>query len=445
MNVASYVRVSTREQNEKGFSVGEQTERLRKYCESRDWTLVKTYTDGGYTGTNMERPAIRQLMQDCDIYDVVLVWKLDRLSRSQRDTLTLIEHFKAHNCAFVSMQENFDTSTPFGMAMVGMLSVFAQLEHEQIRERMALGQDGRAKQGKWKGGGHTPIGYDYDKASGKLVPNEEADQVRLIFDMFLSGSPYTDITEHMHARYTTRYSSYNSIQSIKRVLCNPVYIGCIKHKDTYIPDCHEAIIDPDTFDRAQAIIQSRKNGNKNAAGRHLLTGMVYCECGKKMVLNTAGKYRYYACWRRYSCNLTARETPCDNRRLREDKLNEVVLSAIKSLKFNEPKRKPKKTVDTSAELRKIDNQIGRLIELFQIESIDIDTLKERIADLEEKKALLTAPEPPVRDLKTYTTIQSKASEVFDTGDLTKSRAVVDALVRNITVTKDSVKIRWEFA
>ena len=128
MTIASYVRISTREQNEKGFSVREQTERLRKYCESRDWILAKTYTDGGYTGTNMDRPAIRQLMQDCGLYDAVLVWKLDRLSRSQKDTLTLIEHFKAHNCAFVSVQENFDTSTAFGMAMVGILSVFAQLE-----------------------------------------------------------------------------------------------------------------------------------------------------------------------------------------------------------------------------------------------------------------------------------------------------------------------------
>ena len=99
----------------------------------------------------------------------MVVYKLDRLSRSQRDTLTIIEGFLEHGVDFVSMTENFDTSTPFGKATIGILSVFAQLEREQIKERCSLGRVGRAKEGKYRGGGFVPIGYEYK--DGSLIVN----------------------------------------------------------------------------------------------------------------------------------------------------------------------------------------------------------------------------------------------------------------------------------
>lgn len=446
MNVAAYIRVSTREQKEKGFSIPEQKERIGAYCKAKGWNLCKVYEDGGYTGANLDRPAMQKLMRDCEIYDLVLVWKLDRLSRSQKDTLSLIDHFKERGTAFASMQENFDTSTAFGMAMVGILSVFAQLEREQIKERTAIGREGRAKSGKWHGGGHAPTGYSYDKTTGALVPNDEADQVRLIYKLFLDGMGYADITQYMHDRYTTRYTSYNNVSTVVRMLRNPVYVGMVKHNSEYIPDCHEAIVDQGTFDAVQAVLRSRRNGNKNAAGRHLLTGMVFCECGKHMMLNTVGKYKYYICCRKYSGNLSEKEKPCGNRRIREADLNQAVMESVLKLKFKPLKvKKREKPTDTGAEIAKIDKQISKLIDLYAIDSIPMDELKKRIAELEEKKRLLTGPEAPVMDLKPYTSIQSKAKEIFDTDDISKSRAVIDTLVRNVTVTKDSVKIKWEFA
>ena len=140
LRVVCYVRVSTREQAEKGYSVSEQQERLKAYCLAKDWVVAQVITDPGFSGAKLERPGMQQLISlvQAKKCDAVLVWKLDRLSRSQKDTLYLIEDvFLKNGCAFVSMNENFDTSTAFGRAMIGILSVFAQLEREQIRERMA--------------------------------------------------------------------------------------------------------------------------------------------------------------------------------------------------------------------------------------------------------------------------------------------------------------------
>lgn len=148
--VAIYVRVSTTSQLEEGYSIDEQKAKLTSYCDIKDWNIYEIYTDGGFSGSNTERPALEQLIRDAERkkFDTVLVYKLDRLSRSQKDTLFLIEDvFIKNGIEFLSLQENFDTSTPFGKAMIGLLSVFAQLEREQIKERMQLGKLGRAKAG----------------------------------------------------------------------------------------------------------------------------------------------------------------------------------------------------------------------------------------------------------------------------------------------------------
>lgn len=112
---ALYIRVSTLEQAQEGYSVGEQKERLIAYCKAKDWIIADIYVDGGYTGSNLNRPGIQKLISETDKFDLVLVYKLDRLSRSQRDTLYLIEEvFRPKGVDFISMQESFDTSTPSG-------------------------------------------------------------------------------------------------------------------------------------------------------------------------------------------------------------------------------------------------------------------------------------------------------------------------------------------
>lgn len=158
---ACYVRVSTENQRE-NYSIDEQIARLQGFCRAKDLTIMKIYNDAGYSGGHLQRPALQQMLRHLDDFDVVVVYKLDRLSRSQKDTLLLIEdHFLSRGIDFISVCENFDTSSPLGRAMIGILSVFAQLEKEQITERFTMGRIGRAKNGYYHGGPVAPTGYDY--------------------------------------------------------------------------------------------------------------------------------------------------------------------------------------------------------------------------------------------------------------------------------------------
>lgn len=159
-----------------GYSIDAQKELLVNFAKSKEYSSYKFYIDGGYSGKDLNRPAIQELMKDVENHeiDTVIVFKLDRISRSQRDTLYLIEEvFNKYNVGFISVRENFDTTSPFGKAMIGILSVFAQLERETILERTRLGLRKRAEAGLWRGGGKIPFPYDYDEKQGILIPNPE--------------------------------------------------------------------------------------------------------------------------------------------------------------------------------------------------------------------------------------------------------------------------------
>lgn len=152
-----YIRVSTNVQFEEGYSVGAQTEKLEKYCNYQEIDNYDLYIDGGYSGSNLNRPEMKRLIKEIQEGKVesVVVVKLDRLSRSQKDTIYLLEDvFEANGVGFISLNENFDTTTPYGKAMVGILSVFAQYERENIRERTQMGITERIKPENGEGRNH---------------------------------------------------------------------------------------------------------------------------------------------------------------------------------------------------------------------------------------------------------------------------------------------------
>src|SRR5699024_2663317 len=195
-------------------------ERLTSYCEALGYMIDDFYVDGGYSGTNINRPGMARLINDVknEDTDIVLVYKLDRLSRSQKDTLYLIEEvFLKNNVAFISMQESFDTSTAFGRAMVGILSVFAQLEVENMKERSKMGKLERAKEGLW-GGGIDPFGYDY--VDGKLIKNANAEIVKKAYDLYLSGDGTPTIARKLGNVGRSKVRAW---------LLAPVYAGKIAH------------------------------------------------------------------------------------------------------------------------------------------------------------------------------------------------------------------------
>lgn len=450
MNIAAYLRVSTDKQADKGYSLSEQEKRVKAYCNSKDWDLVKIYKDPGFTGGNLERPALQSLIKEIDAYDIILVNKLDRLSRSQKDTLYLIQDvFAPHGCNFVSIEESFDTTTALGIAMVGILSAFAQLERSQIKERMKMGKEGRKRKGLWHGGYYIPIGYDYK--DGTLSINDEAEQVKLIFQMYLDGTSIRDITRFLQQHYTTRYTSWNYVGTVRRILANPVYIGMVgEYKGQ-----HEPIIDKEIYDKVQVMLEERKRGGKTPTGKHLLTGMIYCGyCGTRVRSvasyhkNSKKKYCYYRCGRVDSGQLSNLDHRCELTPKKEEEIDNFVLTEILKVKLSDIQSKEDiaPAIDNSAEITKIDNQVKRLIDLYAICGEGVEELAKKIKTLKSKKnSLLKMQQKPKKAIKRHMIHALKtAKDTFENGTIEEKRQIVDALISRVILYNDSIKIEWNF-
>ena len=481
--VAIYVRVSTQEQVD-GYSIQEQIERLTKYCEAHGWMLVGSYTDPGYSGANTDRPALQKLFADAKrgCFDTVLVYKLDRLSRSQKDTMYIIEDiFLKSDIDFISMNENFDTSTPFGRAMIGILSVFAQLERDQIKERTAMGQVGRAKSGKWSGSSRPPIGYDYK--NGELIINEyEAMQVRLVYDMFLNGYHGKTMTmhailEHMRKHYTTRYSNWNNESAVGRMLRDPIYIGTITFAGKTYPGIHEPIISKEVFDAVQIKYRNYMEtfalaGNRSGyfERQSLLSGIIFCGlCGARYCATSTvhtrksgikTRYRYYHCYSRGGKKEMRKADHCTNKRYSVDELNQIVIDEICRLATDSAgfqnliHQAENPAFNQTETLRKriaeIDSQTARLLDLYQMGNIDLSVIRSRIEGLNKEKAQLESDiesqETPVPSLdpKDALDILGTAENVFKNGTITEQQDLVRSLIHKIILYPENIEIHWLF-
>lgn len=321
---ALYIRVSTDFQYEEGYSVDAQKEKLEQYCKLRDITDYEFYIDGGWSGSNIERPEMKRLMDDIEVGEIsaVIVYKLDRLSRSQKDTIYLLEDvFIPNNCNFISLQENFDTTTPYGKAMIGILSVFAQLERENIRERTRMGMYERVKSGLWMGGGRVPFGYDYDREKNTLIPNKNAEDVRKIYDLYLQGYSTTQLA----AMYDVAGDRH-----ITNILDRITYTGKISYNGEIFEGNHEAIIDEETWDKVQA--ERKKRKTKNAVtSSYLFTGLLYCgKCGARMRYQRWGKdgLKIYCYSQQKTKTNLIKDPDCDNDKYDAYDIEDIIIKDL---------------------------------------------------------------------------------------------------------------------
>lgn len=441
MRVAGYVRVSTKEQAKNGYSIDEQIAKIRNYCELKEWELVEVYADPGYTGTNYDRPALQRMLSETDWFDMVLVYRLDRLSRSQEGALHLVNDLKGKGIAFNSISENFDTSTPIGQAMLGIAAAFAQLDHDTILERMALGREGRAREGLWRGGASVPIGYDYK--DGQLVINEDAAaQVRKVYELYLSGWSMNAISRHMVSHYGTAYNTWSSPVCALRVLKNPLYKGWLNYKGELIKGQHEAIIEPQTWDNVQALYNSRYDAlgdhQKNPhIARHLLTGLIRCPaCGSRYITHTSNykkgmHYTYYTCPNR-------RKKKCGSTIIREKKADDLIVGEILKLSFEQPLERP--PADHSREISQIDRQISKLIDLYTVDGISQKDLTARIDALNKRKELLRIPPQIHVELPT----KEAVNDIICNGSFRERKDLVDSLINKIEIDGDDMHIYWSW-
>lgn len=465
-----YVRVSTAEQVKEGYSIDEQIERLRKYCEAHGWIIVKIYTDAGYSGGNTERPALQEMIEAIEKgqADSVLVYKLDRLSRSQKDTLMLIEDvFLANNCDFVSMNENFDTSTPFGRAMIGILAVFAQLEREQIKERMAMGREGRAKEGKYHGGHFEPIGYKY--IDGELVIDEfEAMQVKEIFNLYNKGVSTRNIERSfLEKGYKHKHGKWSDAR-IKYALKNKLYIGFVEFDHEYYEGIHTPIVTAKEFETAANIMEIRRAqyGN-NGSGKRKTTylgGLIFCKrCTARYSGYNNNGYKYYGCHSRRKSKLALVKDPnCKNKNYRMSDLDNMVFDEIRKLAVDPNYFEQLKSDSISQEdidkerviknqIAKIDDQKSRFMDLYGLGEFTIDELQKKTqplnqqkADLEKELKALSKNKSNISDNQVLTLV-SNFGDILDRGDFDEIRLTIETLIHHIDIDGENIYIKWNFA
>lgn len=357
INCAIYTRKSTEEGLEQDFnSLDNQYEFCTNYLKSLNdanlHLLPTRYDDGGYSGGNLNRPALQRLLSDirCGLVNRVIIYKIDRLTREIRDFFKLLDVFDKYDVEFVSVKENqyYNTTTAIGRLMVNMFLVFAQFEREnagdRIRDKIATS---KAK-GMWMGG-CPPFGYDI--GDRRLVVNEtEAQNVRFIYQTFCDTHSLADTTDTVNSRgirtkyYTTRQGRTFggrkfSIKTVQRILQNPLYKGIVTHRDKQYPGQHDAIIDAAQFDLVQAIFAAHKDKRETrrcpqtASGGEretaALTGLIFCGCcGSAMTPSYCCKgdirYHYYRCYRRAS----KLEDKCPINQIRSSELDRVVLEQV---------------------------------------------------------------------------------------------------------------------
>lgn len=435
LKVAIYARVSTEEQAEHGYSIEAQLDTLRQYCQLYHRRIVGEYVDRGVSGKEMtKRLELQRLLKDADegVFEEVIVWKFNRMSRKTKDLLEIVDRLDRRNIYFRSFSENFDTATPMGRFALQMMGAVGELERNTIVENVKLGLKQRARQGFHNGG--SCLGYQtvelpggdrkHRKTSLEIVP-EEAVVVRRIYSYYVTGRGFRSIANQLNkdgAR--TKKGNTFSPDSIREIIINPVYAGLVRYnrfegwsekrrrgknsQPIIAEGRHEAIIDRATWDKAMAIYKGKnKVPQRIHSGENVLSGLLRCpECGTPMVISRS-QYRLKngtkVYQRYYSCGTFKAKgsSVCHANSIRADEAEAYVLQRLKTV-LTHPKILAdivgkansclsgghKERVLEYQGLQKRSEELQRkkqkLMDVYDLEGMDRASLSQRMEVLEEE-------------------------------------------------------------
>ena len=322
-----YVRVSTEEQAQSGFSINAQIEKLVGTCKLNGWELVQQYIDDGYSAKDLDRPNIQRLIADSkeNKFNLVLVYKLDRLSRNLKDLTGLAEYFQRIGVGIKSITEPFETTTSSGKLLFNMLGSYAEFERAMISERTRMGLSRRLKEGKWNG--RPPYGYRLTETGTLEILEEEARFVKEAYCLFIENNLGVKlIAQRLKKKdqFTRRAWCQTSVWNILNTF---TYCGYVKINGKYEKGPHKAIISEETFKSVQQILKEKARiPSRRLSSPNILSGIVKCgKCGQVMTTGK-GKGNHY-----YVCSGRTRESKCDMKYIPARPLELAIIEEIRAI------------------------------------------------------------------------------------------------------------------
>lgn len=466
IRVCLYMRISTDEDHQP-TSLGTQRERLERYCQAmEDWHVVHAFEDQA-SGVTLDRPGLTQALGLARErrFDLLLVYRVDRLSRKVRQLAGLAEELDRLGIVLKSATEPFDTGSAAGRMMLQMLGVFAEFEHATIVDRVTAGLERRVREGRWMSG-RTP--YGYTRANGLLVPDPvKAAVVRRIFQLYAEGKlGTTAIARQLDAEGAPAPRKHGwSPNALQLILANPAYLGLIRWNGGLFEGVHEALVDDELFEKAQEILRRRGQDASLRRGNpsdFLLSGLVRCDdCGRAYVGTSAhgrsSRYTYYACSTRYKYG----PTRCKGERLPKDRLEAAVLAqlaelyrdgrlieqALAATASHAAKERPRleeQLAATRAEIARVERKLERYFEAFEAGDLSaalceervrghrerLETLREQEADLART---LATQAPTLPDAAALAGLADQLDEVLATESPEQAKELLRLLVKEIRV------------
>lgn len=477
---AVYIRVSTADQVE-NFSLGAQEETCKGIIKQKGLNFYKTYREEGESGANTQRPRLIELRADMEkgLFDTVIVYKSDRLSRSLIDLLTLIKAFADHNVAFISATEPFDTSTPTGRLMMSQFGAFAEFERNTFMERSRLGRHRRVEQGFYPDSA-CPTGYRQNKATKKLELDPVASvMIKRGFELYAKPDmSFKKVADILRAEgYKTIKGVQIQTYFLDSIFSNTVYIGkwlqfrYDRRGAITKPEAQWRTIDvPPIVDKALfELVQERKQERRHA-GRvedwadYLLSSLRVLKCGNCGTFLTGFNYKNiyknhdsgdvikkYPERQFYSCpgrGLEVRPTGCKIRKIPAAPINDAVWSLVKKVVLNPEmvKKAIEQPVIPSAHaihpkdaIEQLDTERDRLIDLCAKGIIQESDLKKRLDENEKQRQSMCALEAPPKTeeiIQDYQTMLKSLNEKIDHADFETKREIIRLLVSEIIVDPD---------
>lgn len=476
MRAAIYIRVSTMDQAIEGFSLEAQKRRLIAYCESQDWNITGIYVDEGVSAKDLDRKYMKKMLQDMEhgLFDIVLCYKLDRLTRSVSDCNDLLKKFERYNIKFQSATEPFETRTATGRLFIHLVSVLAQFEREQLAERVVMGMKEKAMQGK-KPGGRFPYGYD---KQGELV-TEEAEILRELRRLYVDerlGFKTIAMTLNQKPENLRRGILWTA-STVALTLENIFYAGIIRFggkrsdgkysqrkKELQLDviesvGSHEPVWTKEEYDEHISLMRMRTDGGYSRKLDYWFSGLLRCgKCGGgmygRMTMSSVRKNGERTRIPYYWCSNRKANNSCNMPMLRQTHIEHLLLSYIQSIGIQRDmvteasKEDQKKQKNTEKEVAKLKRELDSIRErnkkwqyAFVNDLISGDDLRERLDEEEQKRVSTEQRITQLQGIESSETdvvvvqIQSMA-EAWDVSDDSEKQEMLRILFDKITIHTD---------